>query len=125
MKYTLIQEGRFLFMMNVPEIDQIIASIVDYQKLADQLDKKTKKFIKQLTDELYAFDSNASKVKSEAEYLSLVKDLVISINKINEKANYGLIETMEREDIYTYIESVSTRLGFSFDYDITEEYRAW
>jgi hypothetical protein len=32
---------------------------------------------------------------------------------------------MEREDIYTYIESVSTRLGFSFDYDITEEYREW
>ncbi|OJU08769.1 MAG: hypothetical protein BGN88_02860 [Clostridiales bacterium 43-6] len=112
-------------MKKVPEIDRIIASIVDYQRLAKQLDKKIKKVIKQLTDELYAFDSNASKVKSEAEYLNLVKDLVISINKINEKANYGLIETMEREDIYTYIESVSTRLGFSFDYDITEEYREW
>ncbi|MDX9808434.1 MAG: hypothetical protein RBS87_07770 [Acholeplasma sp.] len=69
-------------MKSVLEIDQIIASIVDYQKLPDQLDKKTKKVIKQLTDELYAFDLNASKVKSEAEYLSLVKDLVISINKI-------------------------------------------
>jgi len=125
MKYTLFREGRFLFMKNVPEIDRIIASIVDYQKLADQLDKKTKKVIKQLTDELYVFDSNASKIKSEADYLNLVKDLVISINKINEKANYGLIETMEREDIYAYIESVSTRLCFSFDYDITEEYRAW
>ena len=125
MKYTLFKEGRFLLMKNVPEIDRIIASIVDYQKLAKQLDKKTKNVIKQLTDELYAFDSNASKIKSEADYLNLVKDLVISINKINEKANYGLIETMEREDIYTYIESVSTRLGFSFDYDITEEYRAW
>lgn len=125
MKYTLFREGRFLFMKNVPEIDRIIASIVDYQRLAKQLDKKTKNVIKQLTDELYAFDSNASKIKSEADYLNLVKDLVISINEINEKANYGLIETMEREDIYTYIESVSTRLGFSFDYDITEEYRAW
>ena len=125
MKYTLFKEGRFLLMKNVPEIDRIIASIVDYQKLAKQLDKKTKNVIKQLTDELYAFDSNASKIKSEADYLNLVKDLVISINKINEKANYGLIETMEREDIYTYIESVSTRLGFSFDYDITEAYREW
>lgn len=112
-------------MKSIVEIDQIIASIVDYQKLADQLGKKTKKVIKQLTDELYAFDSSASKVKSEADYLNLVKDLVISMNKINEKANYGLIETMEREDIYTYIESVSTRLGFSFDYDITEAYREW
>lgn len=112
-------------MKKVAEIDQIMTNIVDYQKSALQLDKKTKKIIKKLTEVLYAFDSDASKTKTIEAYLTLVKDLVITINKINEEANYGLIETVEREDLYMYIESVSTRLGFSFDYDITEEYREW
>lgn len=107
------------------DIDVIIQSITAYQKLAASYSKKMKKLIDKLSRELNAFESNLKKVKTEADYLILVKKLVLSINKINEQSDFGLIETVEREDLYSYIESVSTKLGFAFDYDITEEYREW
>lgn len=124
-KYRLTKKRKVLSMKNVAEIDQIIASIVEYQQSAEQLDKQMKKHIQKLSDALYDFDSKASKSKSESEYLECVKEVVISLNKINEDSDFALIETVEREDIYTYIEFVSTRQGYSFDYDITEAYREW
>ncbi|MGN7939543.1 hypothetical protein [Virgibacillus sp. 6R] len=54
------------------------------------------------------------------EIMKFVKDIVISLNELNEKYDY-FIETMEREELCNYIIEVASIAGLKSDEDITEE----
>ena len=51
--------------------------------------------------------------------------LVKKLNKINNK--YGLIETMEREELCEWMNAIIRKTGLELvdDVDITDEYREW
>lgn len=58
------------------------------------------------------------------EIMKLVKDVVISLNELNEKYDY-FIETMEREELCEYIIEAANIAGLESDEDITEKWREW
>lgn len=67
-----------------------------------------------------------SKVRDKDAAKVCVKATVLKLNKLNEKAEYDLIETDQREDICKYLIRAGALLGFNReDEDITEEWRAW
>jgi|GEM_PF-569654 len=74
--------------------------------------------------ELSASFNNKS-VTSELEMLQSIKEYVQSLNELNEKCSYELIETDQREQIVDMILESSKAKGYEFDYDITEKYREW
>jgi len=63
---------------------------------------------------------------SKEEGMQIVKNIVISLNDLNEKCEYELIETDQRELIAEIIISAGNQMGFnSKDEDITEDWREW
>jgi len=60
----------------------------------------------------------------EVEVMQVVKDVVIKINELNIKQNH-FIETMEREDLYEFIDAAARIAGLESEEDITEEWREW
>ncbi|MGG1679670.1 hypothetical protein ACIFOT_28715 [Neobacillus sp. NRS-1170] len=61
---------------------------------------------------------------TEEEVLECVKNVVISLNELNENYDY-FIETMEREELYEFITEAARIAGFESEEDITEEWREW
>lgn len=69
---------------------------------------------------------NIEKTESKKEAMLLVEKTVILLNEINEKCEYELIETEQREDIAEIIILSGSLKGFNTrDEDITEEWREW
>ncbi|WP_042355192.1 hypothetical protein [Bacillus rubiinfantis] len=62
--------------------------------------------------------------QKETEVLEKVKEVVIKFNEINEKFEF-FIETMEREELYEFIDNIAREAGLNTDQDITEEWREW
>lgn len=58
------------------------------------------------------------------EIMKFVKEVVISLNEINDKYDY-FIETMEREELCEYFIEAANIAGLVSDEDITEEWREW
>ncbi|WP_445738864.1 hypothetical protein [Niallia sp. FSL R7-0271] len=58
------------------------------------------------------------------EIIHFVKDVVISINELNENNDY-FIETMEREELCEYIIQAANIAGLQTYEDITEPWREW
>ncbi|CAH2717048.1 hypothetical protein BACCIP111895_04237 [Neobacillus rhizosphaerae] len=61
---------------------------------------------------------------TEAEIMKVVKEVVVRINELNDKYDY-FIETMEREDLYEFIDTAAKIAGLESEEDITEEWREW
>lgn len=58
--------------------------------------------------------------------MKIVKKTVLALNALNEKCEYELIETEQREDIAEIIILAGYLKGFNDrDDDITEEWREW
>lgn len=75
---------------------------------------------------------NFLKVLSEATpgneqiIMAAVKDAVIALNDLNEKCDYSLIETDQREDLAELIIKAAQSVGVGNGVDdITEEWRDW
>lgn len=63
---------------------------------------------------------------SDKEIMKQVKAVVLALNKLNEKTDYGLIETEEREAIWEIIQNSAVDCGLTAPADdITEEWREW
>ncbi|WML55814.1 hypothetical protein RCG17_22935 [Neobacillus sp. PS3-12] len=87
----------------------------------------TKKNINEINEVLNAYIDNLVKLganSSEEEIMKAVKEVVIRINDLNEKYDY-FIETMEREDLYQFIDTAAKIAGLESEDDITEEWREW
>lgn len=54
-----------------------------------------------------------------------VRELVLSLNELNEQCEHALIETSQREDIVLFIEKVIRAANIDFSHDITECWREW
>ncbi|WP_437920031.1 hypothetical protein [Sphingobacterium sp. LRF_L2] len=66
----------------------------------------------------------ATNAKDEGN--EVVQSAVISLNQLNEKCDYELIETSEREQIADIIISAAADKGYTtLEEDITEEWREW
>ncbi|WP_300691575.1 hypothetical protein [Chryseobacterium sp.] len=64
--------------------------------------------------------------KSKEEAIEIVKSTVLKLNNLNEKCDYSLIETNEREQIAEIIILAGHEKGYNtVDEDITEEWREW
>ena len=60
------------------------------------------------------------------EIMKHVKKLVLALNKLNEKTDYCLLETEERESICAIIQNSAVECGLTNpEDDITEEWREW
>lgn len=107
------------------DIESMIEKIIYVQIELGSYNKDVKKAIQVLSKVFYSFINKIENQKTENEYIELVKEIVERINQVNDYTDNCLIETDEREDICTFIDTVSKKLGYSFDYDITEENRKW
>ncbi len=56
--------------------------------------------------------------------MHVVKEVVLKINELNDEHDY-FIETMEREDLYEFIDTAARIAGLESEEDITEEWREW
>ncbi len=55
-----------------------------------------------------------------------VKGVVLALNKLNEKTDCSLIETLEREGIWQIIQGSAVECGLSSPADdVTEAWREW
>lgn len=61
---------------------------------------------------------------TEVEVMQVVKEVVIKINELNIEHDH-FIETMEREDLYEFIDTAARIAGLESEEDITEEWREW
>ena len=65
-------------------------------------------------------------VKNDTDkILGCVKTLILALNDLNERLDFSLIETEQREDICGFILSAVNEAGLKTDDDITEEWRDW
>lgn len=70
--------------------------------------------------------SEIENVNSKDEAMKIVEKTVLALNDLNEKCEYELIETDQREDIAGIIILAGNLKGFnSRDEDITEDWREW
>ncbi len=64
--------------------------------------------------------------KSDKEILKCVKKVVEQLNKLNEKCEFALIETDQREELVPFIQKAAEIAGIaSGDDDVTGEWRDW
>jgi len=70
--------------------------------------------------------ANLTSKKKATNIYNSAKKVVTSLNKINAKNN-GFVETMEREELCEFINTVIRVTGFEVDKDVdlTEEWREW
>ncbi|MFY0783204.1 hypothetical protein AB1K18_23375 [Peribacillus simplex] len=61
---------------------------------------------------------------TEEDILECVKEVVISLNEINEQYD-DFIETMEREELCEFIIEAAHIAGLESEEDITEDWREW
>ncbi len=61
---------------------------------------------------------------TEFEIMHVVKEVVLNINELNDEHEH-FIETMEREDLYEFIDTAARIAGLESEEDITEEWREW
>lgn len=72
------------------------------------------------------YSRNIFKTHSKEEALPVVKSTILKLNALNEKCNFSLIETNEREQIVEIVILVGNKMGYnSIEEDITEEWREW
>ena len=62
----------------------------------------------------------------DAEIMAQVEKVVLALNDLNEELDYALIETVEREAIWTMIQTAAVDCGLrDVPEDVTEEWREW
>lgn len=85
------------------DIEKCDALIIKYLLALEQIEKPTNK-----------------------EILKHVKSLVLALNRLNEKTDYCLLETEEREAIWEIIQNSAVECGLIDPVDdITKEWREW
>ena len=90
----------------------------------DFTEKDVRKCEKILTEYLESLEKLSA--PSDKKILACVKKAVLALNKLNEKADYALLETGERESICEILQNSAVACGLTdADDDVTEEWREW
>lgn len=99
-------------------------SMTEYLETAQPL--YSKKDIDECENILNDYLSKISQSKSKEEGMKIVQNTVEKLNALNEKCDFGLIETSEREQIAEIIILASSKKGYNTpEDDITEDWREW
>lgn len=61
---------------------------------------------------------------AEGNVLAAVRDVVLRLNEIDEEHDH-FIETVEREELYDFIQTGAVQAGYETTEDVTEEWREW
>ncbi len=80
----------------------------------------SEKVLDKYIDDLISLGKNPEK----DVIMECVKKTVLELNELNEKYDY-FIETMEREELWEFIDKAAKEVGLEVEGDITEEWRDW
>ncbi len=113
--------------------ENILRSMIDYmtpdeEDVEDEYEVGyTQKDINKCGEILDSFIDDLIKSKqNEKLIMKSVKEVILKLNKLNEKCEYELIETDQREYICEFIENASIIAGLpKSENDITEKWREW
>ena len=106
------------------QISLLKKSMIEYMETADP--SYSKNDVEECEKILNNYLSDMSNSKSKDEGMKIVKNTVEKLNQLNEKCNFELIETSEREQIVDVIILASSKKGYNrLEDDITENWRKW
>ena len=106
------------------KISNLKKSMLDYMEIANP--SYTKNDVEECATILNEYQVDISNSKSKNEGLAIVKVTVEKLNILNEKCDYQLIETTEREKIVEIIILESSKKGYNkAEEDVTENWRKW
>lgn len=106
------------------KISLLKQSMFEYMEIAQP--SYTKTDVEECVNILNKYRSDLANSTSKDEGMKIVQNTIESLNRLNEKCNFELIETSEREQIAEIIISESVKKGYSkADEDITEDWREW
>lgn len=107
---------------NKNEILNFKSSMLEYIEMSKP--SYTKDNVEELIKILNDYTAEIANANSKEEGLNIVKVTVEKLNKLNEKCDYQLIETIEREQIAAIIIVESSKRGYNKqEDDITEKWR--
>lgn len=78
--------------------------------------------IETLLDFLTSIDAEKQTIETAKAH---VRELILSLNELNEECQHCLIETGQREDICEFIRKALLSANIEFSSDITEQWREW
>ena len=108
------------------DIEKVLLSMREYLKEYRKDAGYKKKDIKQVGEILKKYYEQVAQAENNNEkILMALKNVVLSLNEINEKTDYCLIETDQREDLCEFISKVAESCGFDMSNDPTYEWREW
>lgn len=108
----------------IQQIENLKKSMIEYMKSAHP--SYTEKDVEQCENILTEYIQSIDKTNNKKDGLQVVKMTVIKLNELNEKCDFQLIETGEREQIAEIIISTGNLKGYNtLNEDITEEWREW
>lgn len=106
------------------QVNDLKTSMVEYLESSNP--SYTKNDVEKCVSILNNYLEKISKTKAKKEGIAVIKSTVIQLNKLNNKTDGQLIETMEREMIVNIILTESNKKGYNkLDDDLTEEFREW
>lgn len=108
--------------------EEIVESMIAYMKFAEEECIYNEKDVEKCKQLLINYLNELSVMENpiDKEIKIKVKKLVISLNKLNEKLDYTLIETEQRKSICEFINETAIDRGLQDrSEDITEEWREW
>ncbi len=106
--------------------DNVVSVMLDYMS-EDEDCGYTKKDVQKCEIVLVEYIDNLSQLDqpTDKSIMQQVKKVVVSLNKLNAKTDYCLIETDARENIWQIIQNSAAECGLKTEEDITEEWREW
>ncbi len=106
------------------EIEILKKLMTEYMNLAEP--SYTEEDIERCELILTEFIQNIDKTTTKEDGLKIVQSTILQLNELNEKCDFDLIETNEREQIAEIIIGAGNRKGYNaLNEDITEEWREW
>lgn len=106
------------------QIETLKKSMIEYMKTAQP--SYSEKDVEQCENILIEFIQNIDKTTNRNDGLEVIKSTVLKLNDLNEKCDFQLIETGEREQIAEILITTGTQKGYNtINEDITEEWREW
>ena len=108
--------------------NNIISPMIDYMEECGEdceFDKKDVQECERILHE-YLDALSALHTPADKDIMKCVKKSVLALNKLNEKTDFALLETEERENIWELIQNSAVECGLQeVADDITEEWREW
>jgi len=131
LQFKLIIKIRLLKRQGITEsyVKSILKSIqygmldfIDGEDEADYTNEDVTACIILLLDFMSLMEEETQTLNSAKNH---IKDLVTSLNELNDDCAQCLIETDQREEICDFIQKVLSTANVKFEGDITEEWREW